>query len=45
MKGRKREATDHADAKLTMNMEKAASEKLEKTLNPKERDKKDHPRI
>lgn len=44
MKGRKSEATDHADAKQTMNIEKAASEKLEKTLNPKERDKKGHPR-
>lgn len=45
MKGRKSEATDHADAKQTMSMEKAALEKLEKTLNPKERDKKGHPRI
>lgn len=44
MKGRKSEATDHADAKQTMNIENAASEKLEKTLNPKERDKKGHPR-
>lgn len=44
MKGRKSEAADHADAKQTMSVEKAASEKPEKTLNPKKRDKKDHPR-
>lgn len=44
MKGRKSEAADHADAKQTMSVEKAASKKPEKTLNPKERDKKDHPR-